>query len=76
MTTLTFRTDPETDRAIAHLTADGTSTSEAVRAALIAADRARIEARLRAESEELANDAGDLAEMRAIREDMDAISAW
>jgi hypothetical protein len=76
MTTLTFRTDPETDRALAHLTADGTSTSEAIRAALIAADRARIEAQIRAESEELMNDPEDLAEMRAIREDMDALRAW
>jgi hypothetical protein len=36
------------------------------------AERARIEAQLGAESAELTNDPDDLAEMRAIREEMDA----
>jgi Arc/MetJ family transcription regulator len=76
MTTLTVRTDSEVDQALAALTADGTSTSDAVRAAILAAYRERYYAELRTAAEEAAHDPDDLAEVRAIREDMDTLRAW
>src|SRR5215468_5716941 len=76
MTTLTVRTDSEVDRALAALTADGTSTSDAVRSAILAAYRERYYAQLRAAAEEAAHDPDDLAEVRAIREEMDTPRAW
>jgi Arc/MetJ family transcription regulator len=76
MTTLTVRTDSEVDRALAALTADGTSTSDAVRSAILAAYRERYNNLLRTAAEEAAHDPGDLAEVRAIREELDALRAW
>ena len=76
MTTLTVRTDKEVDQALAALTADGTSTSDAVRAAILAAYRQRFYAQLRAAAEEAAQDPEDLAEVQSIREELDAPSAW
>ena len=76
MTTLTVRTDSEVDRALAALTADGTSTSDAVRSAILAAYRERYYAKLRAAAEEAAHDPDDLAEVRANREEMDTLRAW
>jgi hypothetical protein len=76
MATLTVRTDTEVDRALAALTADGTSTSDAVRAAILAAYRERFYTQLRADAEAAAQDPDDLAEVRSIREEMDGLSAW
>ena len=76
MTTLTVRTDSEVDHALAALTADGTSTSDAVRTAILAAYRERYYAELRTAAEEAAHDPDDLAEVQAIRADMDALRAW
>lgn len=76
MTTLTIRLDPETEEALLVLTEDGRSRSDAVRAALLLAHRQERAARLRAEAEAAANDPTDVAEVRAIRAEMDAIGAW
>jgi hypothetical protein len=76
MTTLTVRTDSEVDKALAALTADGTSTSDAVRSAILAAYRRRYYAELQSAAEDAAHDPDDLAAVRAIREDMDALRAW
>src|SRR5699024_5151814 len=76
MSTITIRTDDETDRALAELPRGGLSRSEAVREALLLAYHEARAAQLRAEAEEAASDPDDLAEVRAIREEMDAISAW
>lgn len=76
MGTLTIRTDPEVERALAFLTGDGRSRSEAVRAAILAAERELRRARLRAEAEALRDDPEDLAASRALAADMDAIRAW
>lgn len=76
MTTITIRTDEETDRALAELTRGDRSRSDVVREAILLAYREDRAARLRAEAEEAASDPDDLAEVRAIREEMDAISAW
>lgn len=74
--TLTVRTDKEVDQALSALTSDGTSTSDAVRAAILAAYRERYYAEIRADAEAAAQDPTDLAEVRAIRSDMDGLSAW
>lgn len=76
MTTITLRTDERVDKALADLTADGTSTSDAVRAAILDAARRRYYERMRTEAEALAADPDDLAEARAVMADMDEISAW
>jgi Arc/MetJ-type ribon-helix-helix transcriptional regulator len=76
MSTLTIRTDPEVERALVALTGDGKSRSEAVRAAILAAERAQRRARLRAEADALRNDLDDVAASRALASEMDAIRAW
>jgi hypothetical protein len=76
MATLTVRTDAAVDEALADLTADGTSTSEAVRTAILEAARNRYYARLKSEAEALAADPDDLAEARQVMMEMDEISAW
>lgn len=76
MTTLTIRTDPGVERALESLTRDGQSRSEAARAAILSAERAQRRAQLRAEAEELRNDADDVAASRELAAEMDAIRAW
>jgi Arc/MetJ-type ribon-helix-helix transcriptional regulator len=76
MSTVTIRTDDETDAALAALTRGGRSRSEAVRDAILLAYRQETSARLRAEAEAAAADPEDLAEVRAIREELDAPGAW
>ena len=76
MSTLTIRTDPEVERALAALTSEGKSRSEAVRSAILQAERAHRRARLRAEAEALRNDTEDVAASHALAAEMDAIRAW
>lgn len=76
MANITFRSDPETDRALAELTADGSERSDAIRRALAAQAKRHRQERMRAEAERLAADPEDLAEMRRVREDMESGRAW
>jgi hypothetical protein len=76
MSTLTIRTDSEVEHALASLTAEGQSRSEAARSAILEAARAHRRARLRAEAEELRNDPVDVAASRALAAEMDTIRAW
>ena len=76
MATLTIRTDPDIERALASLTSEGKSRSEATRSAILEAERAYRRARLRAEADELRNDPDDVAASRALAAEMDAIRAW
>jgi hypothetical protein len=76
MTAITFRTDDEADRALAELTADGTSTSAAIRAALIESAHRHGAERLRAEAEVLAADPDDRAEARRVLADLEPLRAW
>lgn len=76
MTTLTIRTDPDVERALASLTSGGQSRSAAARAAILDAERVQRRARLRAEAETLRNDPDDVAASRAVASEMDAIRAW
>ena len=52
MATLTIRTDADVEHALESLTQDGSSRSEAARAAILMAERAQRRAWLRAEAEE------------------------
>lgn len=76
MATITFRTDREVDQAIRELTADGTSASDVLRAAVLHAWREQRRAQLRADAEASMSDPDDIAEMRRLREEMDSLRAW
>jgi hypothetical protein len=76
MSTITVRTDAEIEAALSALTADGSTRSQAVRAALLDAARARIRRQIEAESRALACDPDDLAEARAVQADMESLRAW
>ena len=68
MGTLSIRTDAAMDQAIAALTADGCTETEAIRSALLEAHqrRTRIE-QARADADRLADDPEDRAELPAIQ---------
>jgi len=76
MAVVNFRTDERSERALAELTADGSTTSDAIRQALVDAVRLRRREQMRAESLELMNDADDRAESRHVLTDMDQLRAW
>jgi hypothetical protein len=76
MASITFRPDPESEHALQELTADGTSTSAAIREALISAARAHARQRVRDEAMALAADPEDVAEMRRVLADMEPLRAW
>jgi hypothetical protein len=74
--TITFRPDEDVERALAVLTADGTSVSAAVRAALIESARRHAEERVRQEAAALADDEIDRAEATRVLRDMETLRAW
>ena len=74
--TITFRTDPESENALAELTEGGQSKTDVIKAALIMAAEVQRRERLRAEAAALAADPDDAAEIRAVREELDDLRAW
>jgi len=76
MATITFRTDPEVDAALAALVSEGRDRSRVIRDVIVEAARRERAERLRAEAEALANDAVDRAEARAVLEDLESLRAW
>jgi len=76
MTVVNFRTDERSERALAELTADGATVSDAIRQALVDAVRLRRREQMRRESFALANDPADLAESRQVLKEMDELRAW
>jgi|GEM_PF-868151 len=76
MPVLNFRTDERSEAALAELTADGSTTSEAIRQALVDAVKLRRREEMRAASRELANDPEDRAESRRVLAAMDELRAW
>lgn len=77
MPQIVVRSDPETERALARLVElTGRRRSDAVREAIRLAEREAVLTRLEQQSEIIRNDPDDLAEIRAIREEMDSLSAW
>ena len=67
---ITFRPDDESLRALAVLTEDGTTVSDALRSALIEAATQRVRDRLRSESAALAANEQDRAEVAQVLRDM------
>jgi hypothetical protein len=76
MAVVNFRTDDRSERALAELTADGSSVSDAIRQALVDAVRLRRREQMRRESAELVADPNDRAESRRILKEMDELRAW
>jgi Arc/MetJ-type ribon-helix-helix transcriptional regulator len=76
MGTLTIRTDAAVERALESLTREGRSRSEAVRSAILEAERAHRRARMRAEAEEVRNDPDEVVASQELMEEMDSIRAW
>lgn len=74
--TITFRPDDDALHALAVLTKDGTTVSNALRSALIDAARLRAQDRLRAESAALAANEQDRAEAAQVLRDMETLRAW
>jgi hypothetical protein len=76
MTVVNFRTDDAAEQALLELTADGSSVSEAIGQALVAAVWLRRREQLRRESIEAAGDPDELAESRRVLSEMDELRAW
>lgn len=76
MAVVNFRTDERSDRALAELTADGASVSEAIRQALVDAVRLRRREQMRRESLAVSTDPTDLAESRQVLSEMEELRAW
>jgi hypothetical protein len=76
MAVLNFRTDQRSEQALAELTADGTSVSEAILQALVDAVRLRRREQMRRESLEASTDAADLAESRQVLTEVEELRAW
>lgn len=75
MPVVNFRTDDRSERALAELTSDGATVSDAIRQALTDAVRLRRRERMRQESLEASQDAADLAESRQVLAEMDELRA-
>ena len=71
-----MRIDPQTERALDALTQEGHSRSEAVRTAILQAERAQRRARLRAEAEELRHDADDVVASGELAAELEDVRAW
>ena len=76
MALINIRTDPETDKALAILTAGGTTRSAAIRQAILAAARDTERQRLRSEAAAVAADPADREEIQRVQTEMDALRAW
>jgi hypothetical protein len=77
MSSLTIRTDRESEAALAYIQeATGADKSRATRDALLARARSLAAERLREESAALRDDPSDRAEMAAITGEMSALNAW
>lgn len=73
---ITFRPTEEDTENLAVLTANGTSVTHAIRRALEIAAHEKRQADLRADAERLMTNPEYLAEVRAVREELDELSAW
>lgn len=76
MAVVNFRTDERTERALAELTSDGSTVSDAIRQALVDAVRLRRREQMRRESLEASEDPADLAESRQVLKEMEELRAW
>lgn len=75
VTVVNFRTDETSERALAELTADGTTASAAIRQALLDSVLLRKREQMRREAGALVDDEEDRAEASAILAHMDELRA-
>jgi Arc/MetJ-type ribon-helix-helix transcriptional regulator len=76
MATITLRIDSEVEELLAELMADGSDRSTVIREAVRLAWRERRRQQLLAESDSIASDDQDVAEVRAAQRDMEGLRAW
>ena len=74
--TIAFRPDAESAQALSLLTRDGSTSSAAIRRALIAAADQELRAELLEEAEAVAADQSDRQEARRVLQDMEHLRAW
>ena len=73
---ITFRPDDDALLALAVLTKDGTTVSNALQSALIEAARIRVQDELRSESAGLGANEQDRADAVQVLRDMETLRAW
>ncbi len=76
MATITLRIDSEVEELLADLMADGSDRSTVIRDAVRLAWRERRRQQLLAESESIASDSHDRAEVAAAQRDLERLRAW
>lgn len=76
MATITLRIDSEVEELLADLMADGSDRSTVIRDAVRLAWRERRRQQLLAESESIASDEHDRAEVAAAQRDLEQLRAW
>ena len=76
MATITLRIDSEVEELLADLMADGSDRSTVIRDAVRLAWRERRRQQLLAESESIASDEKDRAEVAAAQRDLEQLRAW
>lgn len=76
MKTIAFRPDAESAKALSLLTRDGSTSSAAIRRALMAAAEQEMRAQLLEEAKAVAADQSDRQEARRVLEDMEHLRAW
>lgn len=76
MAVINFRSDERSERALAELTADGSTVSDAIRQALVDSVRLRRREQMRRESLEVSRDTSELVESRRVATEMDELRAW
>ena len=74
-TTISFRANEQTMAELRQLAGDG-NLSDAIRELIHAQYTARLYAQAARDAERLRNDPADLAEIKAVNEELDKISAW
>jgi hypothetical protein len=74
-TTISFRADAQTMAELRHLAGDK-NLSDAIRELIHAQYTALLYAQAARDAERLRSDPSDLAEVRAVNEELDEISAW
>ena len=74
-TTISFRADEQTMAELRELAGDG-NLSDAIRELIHAQYTARLYAQAARDAERLRNHPADLAEIKALNEELDEISAW
>ena len=74
-TTISFRADEQTIAELRQLAGDG-NLADAIRGLIHAQYTARLYGQAARDAERLRNDPADLAEIKAVNEELDEISAW